>query len=147
MIAHAIGPQNVERVSGIMARIAAAAVSTMGRKRRTVDSTIASQSARPRSRSASICTTRITELRMIIPKSAITPSIATKPKGMRNVARTSDTPIRPSGAVASTSAIFFMSCSCAMRSSSTTRSIAGTTAAIEACDVALDSAAPPAAIE
>jgi hypothetical protein len=144
MIAHAIGPQKVERVSGIIARIAAAAVSTIGRKRRTVDSTIASHIGSPRSRSWSICTTRITELRMIMPKSAITPSIATKPKGMRNPARINATPIMPSGAVASTSAIFFMSCSCSMSSTSTTRSIAGNTAAIEACEVALDSDAPPA---
>ena len=41
MIATAIGPQKLLRVSGIIARIAAAAVSMMGRKRRTVDSMIA----------------------------------------------------------------------------------------------------------
>ena len=73
MIAHAIGPQNVERVSGIIARIAASAVSEIGRRRRTADSTIASHSEQPRARSLSICAIRITELRRIMPNSAITP--------------------------------------------------------------------------
>ena len=43
MMATAIGPQKTERESGIMASTAAAAVSTIGRRRRTADSTIASQ--------------------------------------------------------------------------------------------------------
>jgi len=46
-MATAIGPKNTLRVNGIMARIAAAAVSTIGLKRLIVDSTIASQSASP----------------------------------------------------------------------------------------------------
>ena len=48
MIATAIGPQNTERDSGIIASTAAAAVSTIGRSRRTADSTIASQVGTPR---------------------------------------------------------------------------------------------------
>jgi hypothetical protein len=67
MIATAIGPQKTLRVSGIIARIAAAAVSMIGRKRRTVDPTIASQAGLPAFSSCSIWSTRITELRMIIP--------------------------------------------------------------------------------
>ena len=54
MMATAIGPQNTLRDSGIMARTAAAAVSTMGRKRRTAASTMASHADTPRSRSDSI---------------------------------------------------------------------------------------------
>ena len=41
MMATAIGPKNTLRDSGIIARTAASAVSTIGRKRRTVDSMIA----------------------------------------------------------------------------------------------------------
>ena len=47
MIATAIGPQKLLRVSGIIARIAAAAVSMIGRNRRTVDSMIAVHSGWP----------------------------------------------------------------------------------------------------
>ena len=41
MIATAIGPKKSERVNGIIASIAASAVSAIGRKRRTVASMIA----------------------------------------------------------------------------------------------------------
>src|SRR6185369_4234304 len=51
MIATAIGPQNTERDSGIIASTAAAAVSTIGRNRRTADSTIAFQVGMPLARS------------------------------------------------------------------------------------------------
>ena len=81
MMATAMGPQNTERDSGIIASTAAAAVSTMGRSRRTADSTMASQVGTPRARSCSIWSIRITELRWIMPMSAITPSSATKPNG------------------------------------------------------------------
>src|SRR5207302_1302929 len=47
MMVIAIGPQKAERDSGIMARIAASAVSTTGRARRTVASTMASRLVRP----------------------------------------------------------------------------------------------------
>ena len=143
MIDQAIGPQKTEPVSGIIARMAASAVRMIGRMRRTADSTIASHSGAPACTSWSICTTRITELRMIMPASAITPSIATKPNGMLNVASISATPIMPSGAVSSTSAIFFMSCSCSINSNSTAAIINGITAKIDACALLLDSSAPP----
>ncbi|MOA69192.1 hypothetical protein D3C78_1972370 [compost metagenome] len=47
MIAHAMGPQNTEWVSGTIARIAAMAVSTIGRSRRTAASTIAVHNGTP----------------------------------------------------------------------------------------------------
>jgi hypothetical protein len=50
MMATAIGPQKTERDNGIMASTAAAAVKTMGRRRRTADSTMASQAGTPRAR-------------------------------------------------------------------------------------------------
>jgi hypothetical protein len=54
MMATAIGPQKTLRESGIMAKTAAAAVNTMGRKRLTADSTIASQAGTPAALSCSI---------------------------------------------------------------------------------------------
>ena len=81
MMATAIGPKKSFRDKGIIASTAAAAVRTMGRKRRTVDSTIAAPRALPAARSCSIWSTRITELRMIIPDNAMVPSNAMKPKG------------------------------------------------------------------
>src|SRR3954470_13431726 len=47
MMVTAIGPQKVLRVSGIMARIDAAAVKNIGRARRTVASTTAFHGVRP----------------------------------------------------------------------------------------------------
>lgn len=49
-MATAIGPQKVLAMSGSMPRIAAAAVSMMGRKRNTAESTIASLGDSPASR-------------------------------------------------------------------------------------------------
>jgi single stranded DNA-binding protein len=63
MMATAIGPKKALRESGIIASTAAAAVSTMGRKRRTADSTIASQAGTPLARSCSIWSIKMTELR------------------------------------------------------------------------------------
>ena len=51
MMEIAIGPWNTLRVKGIIAKTAAAAVSTTGRDRRTVASTIALQGAVPRTMS------------------------------------------------------------------------------------------------
>src|ERR1700742_4805259 len=82
MMVIAIGPQNAERDNGIMARIAASAVSTTGRARRTVASTMASRRRAPWLTSDSIWSTRITPLRMIMPMSAINPRSATKPNGL-----------------------------------------------------------------
>src|SRR5690606_27125486 len=54
MMATAIGPKNTLRDSGIIASMAASAVSTMGRKRRTVASTMACQRVWPEDMSCSI---------------------------------------------------------------------------------------------
>ncbi len=105
IIATAIGPKKSLRVSGIIASTAAAAVSTIGRKRRTVAPTIASHGAAPAAMSCSIWSTRITELRMMMPDSAIVPSIATKPNGLPKASSASVTPISPSGAVSTTIAM------------------------------------------
>ena len=47
MMATAIGPQKTLRDKGIIARTAAAAVSTIGRSLRTADSTMAFQASTP----------------------------------------------------------------------------------------------------
>jgi len=62
-----------------MPKEAAAAVSTIGRKRCVVASITASQGRNPLARSMSIWTIRITELRMIMPLNAIMPRMATNP--------------------------------------------------------------------
>ena len=81
IMAKAIGPQNTSRAIGIMPRLAAAAVSRIGRMRCMVASTTASHGASPSARKASIWVTRITVLRMMMPISASTPRMATKPSG------------------------------------------------------------------
>ena len=57
-VATAMGPQKALRVRGIMARTAAAAVNTIGRKRRTAAPTMASQAGTPCARSVSIWSIR-----------------------------------------------------------------------------------------
>ena len=83
--------------------VTANAVSTTGRARRTVASTIASRRLRPCETSVSIWSTRMTALRMIMPAKAIRPSNATKPNGALATFRASDAPMMPSGAVKNTS--------------------------------------------
>ena len=143
MIATAIGPKNALRDSGIIASTAASAVSTIGRKRRTVASTIACQRSWPAAMSWSIWSTRITELRMIMPDSAIVPSIATKPNGTRNTSRNSVTPISPSGAVSSTSTMREKLRSWIISSVITTSRNSGTPAATDSAPRAESSTVPP----
>ena len=69
---------------------------------RTVDSTIASHCERPLRMSSSICSTRITVLRMTIPASAIKPSSAVNPNGALKASRKPLAPMIPSGAVKNT---------------------------------------------
>src|SRR6516164_7271499 len=103
IIANAIGPQNTVGAIGIMPSDAAEAVSKMGRVRWIAAVTTASHTCSP----ASIClptsSMRITELRAIMPTSASTPRIATKPSGFCASSNAPTTPIRPSGATLSTS--------------------------------------------
>ncbi len=80
---------------------------------------------------------------MIMPASAIVPSNATKPNGTRKIARTSDTPIMPSGAVNRTSAIFFMFCNWIISRIRMAAIASGATAPIERWARMLDSVAPP----
>ncbi len=126
-----------------MASTAAAAVSTMGRARRTAASTIASQAGTPRARSCSIWSIRITELRWIMPMSAITPSNATKPNGRLSRISAAATPARPSGPVRNTSSARLKLCSCSMSSVITTSSITGNTAWIAPSLVRLSCHEPP----
>ena len=142
MIATAIGPQNWLRDSGIIASTDAAAVSRIGRQRRTAASTIADQVSTPRSLSRSIWSTRITELRMIMPTSAMTPSWATKPNGRCSTSRAAAAPMKPSGPVRKTSSEREKLLSCSISSVKMTNSASGTLAAIARPALSLSSAAP-----
>ena len=142
MMATAMGPQNTLRDSGIMASTAAAAVSTMGRSRRTAASMMASHAGTPRARSSSIWSIRITELRWIMPMSAITPSSATKPKGRPNTSNAAATPAIPSGPVRNTSIARLKLCSCNISSVKVMNNMMGSPAAMEDEPLALSSTAP-----
>ena len=144
MMAIAIGPHSSLRVSGIMASTAAAAVSMIGRKRRTADSRIAIHGWWPASMSWRIWSTRITELRMSMPNRAMMPSWATKPIGARKASSAPTTPIMPSGAVSRTIAVLEKLCSCSMSSVTTTRIITGNTAWIAPSLIRLSYQEPPA---
>ena len=146
IIATAIGPKKSLRVSGIIASTAAAAVSTIGRKRRTVAPITASHGAAPAAMSWSIWSTRITELRMMIPDSAIVPSIATNPNGLPKASSASVTPISPSGAVSTTIAVRAKLCSCTISNVSTVTTSRGTPAAMDRWPFAESSIAPPISI-
>ena len=146
MMAIAIGPQNTEKASGTRARMAAAAVSRIGRARRTVASTIAAAGGLPALMSCSIWSTSMTLLRMMIPASAINPSVATKPNGAPLSSSEAGTPIRPSGAVSSTIATRPNDCSCTMSSASVTSTISGMTLLMLAAPFALSSMAPAVSI-
>ena len=143
MMATAIGPKKALRESGIMARMAAAAVRMIGRKRRTVEPTMACQLGMPAFSSWSIWSIRITELRMIMPDSAIVPSMATKPKGLPKSNKAIVTPMIPSGAVSTTITVREKFCNCSISTVSTTRKNSGTPAATEAPPLALSSTDPP----
>ena len=67
-----------------------------------VASTTASHAGRPAFLRSSICTIKITELRIRMPISASTPRIATKPRGAPLGSKASTTPINASGATANT---------------------------------------------
>ena len=103
IIATAIGPKKSLRTSGISASTAAAAVSTIGRKRRTVAPTTASHGACPAAMSWSIWSTRMIELRMMMPGERDRPEHARRSRtACRTRAARATTPMRPSGAVSTT---------------------------------------------
>ena len=83
------------------------------------------------------------ELRMMMPDSAIVPSIATKPNGMPNASSAAVTPIMPSGAVSRIISVSEKLCVCIISSVTTTRTSSGTPAAIDFCPFTEFSVAPP----
>ena len=96
--------------------------------------------------SCSIWSIRMTEFRAIMPLSASTPRIATKPSGACASSKAATTPMSPSGATLSTSSTRWKLCNWNIRMVSTSSIIAGTTASTEAFAFALSSTEPPVAI-
>ena len=97
--AMANGLQNTDPMRGIMPKIAAIAVSMIGRKRSVAELIIASRGSWPSALWISIWSNKIMELRMIIPERAIIPRIAIKPNGVLVILSANTTPISPNGAV------------------------------------------------
>ena len=128
---------------GIMPRIAAAAVSMIGRNLWVVASITAFQGSTPCARSCSIWWTRITELRMIMPASAMMPSVAMKPIGVLVVSSAVATPMRPSGATLITMASWRKLPSCTMSTVSIRVIMSGNWASRAALLCALFSTVPP----
>ena len=114
-MATAIGPQNILETKGIIAKIAAAAVSKIGRKRVIVALMMESHKLSPAARCWSIWSIRITELRIMIPDRANMPSCTTKPIGLPVKKRPMATPMIPSGAVNNVNIILGMFCSCSIK--------------------------------
>ena len=79
---------------------------------------------------------------MMIPASAMNPSIATNPNGAPVTSSAADTPISPSGAVKITIAMRLKLCICSISSDSMTSTISGITALTEACPLPASSDAP-----
>src|SRR4029077_8841526 len=146
IIANAIGPQNTVGAIGIIPSVAAAAVSRMGRVRWIAAITTASQGWCPAAISVPIWSMRMTELRAIMPTSASTPSIATKPIGFWATSSAATTPMRPRGATLSTSKTRWKLCNWNIRMVKTSTAIAGKTACTDAWALALSSTDPPGTI-
>ena len=143
MIARAIGPQNTAGAIGIIPRMAASAVSMIGRKRFEVASTTASQRDNPRSISCSIWMIRTTELRTIIPISATTPRRAINPRERPDISNAATTPMIPNGAALRARKRSWKLCNWNIKTVNIESSISGTTAATESCDFTLSSTGPP----
>ena len=94
--------------------------------------TTASHGCMPAALSFSIWSIRMTELRAIMPVSASTPRMATKPSGACASSKAATTPISPSGATLSTSSTRWKLCSWNIRMVSTSSIITGTTASTDA---------------
>ena len=125
-----MGPQNTCLEIGISARLAAAAVSRIGRARLSEASNTACHWLRPCASSAWISWTRMIELRIRIPISARMPRIATKPMGTPKGTSVATTPMRPRGAAAKTISDRRKLCVWIITSVAMISSISGTTAAI-----------------
>ena len=141
-IATAIGPQNRLEMSGIMAKMAAAAVSRIGRRRLSVAFMIASQRFSPAAICWSIWSIRIIEFRIIMPDKASMPSWTAKPIGFPVKKRPMATPIRPRGAVSRVKIIFDMFCNCSIKRIIMVIIIAGIGAKSIVVAFALSSVAP-----
>jgi len=85
----------------------------------------------------------MTAFLLIIPKSARTPRMATKPSGLPESINAATTPISPSGATLRTMNSLGKLWSWTMRTVNMTNSITGTTASTDACDFWLSSTVPP----
>ncbi|MNJ76687.1 hypothetical protein D3C77_740200 [compost metagenome] len=83
---------------------------------------------------------------MMMPNMAITPSMATKPKGLPNSSSAATTPIRPSGAVSTTISTRAKLCSCTISSVNTATAISGICALMDDWPFALSSTGPPTSI-
>ena len=97
--AMASGLQNTDPMRGIMPKIAARAVSMIGRKRSVAELIIASRGFWPSALWISIWSNKIMELRIIIPDRAMIPSMAIKPNGILVIFNANTTQMRTSGAV------------------------------------------------
>ena len=84
---------------------------------------------------------------MMMPISASTPRIATKPSGWPVGSSAATTPISPSGATLTTRNSFWKLCSCSISTVAIRNSISGTTAAIGLSHLPLSSTLPPTATE
>ena len=84
---------------------------------------------------------------MIMPASAIVPSIATNPNGTWNTSRNRVAPTRPKGAVSSTITLREKLRSCTISSVNTTSRNRGMPAAIDDCPRAASSTLPPTSTE
>ena len=98
MMAKAIGPQNTVGAIGMRPSTVETAVSMIGVKRALLASIAACRTSLPAARSDSIWPIRITAFLVIMPISARTPRMATKPSGRPEIRSAATTPISPSGA-------------------------------------------------
>ena len=138
----ASGLQNTDPIRGIMPKIAAIAVSMIGRKRSVAELIIASSGFCPSALWISIWSNKIMELRMIIPERAMIPRIAIKPNGVLVIFRANTTPINPRGAVSKAMNIRAIRFNWNMRIVMITKSIIGIGVTRFCTAVTLFSAAP-----
>ena len=120
MIATAIGPKNSLRMSGIIASTAAAAVSTIGRKRRTVASMIAFHGGWP---AADVLVDLVDQDHRVAHDHAEQRDRAQHGDEAERLVEHEEaaaTPIRPSGAVSSTISVREKLCSWIISSVTTT---------------------------
>ena len=141
-MAMAIDPQKRLPASGIIASTAAMAVRRIGRSRLSAACSTASRTPSPACSCCLIWSINMTELRMMMPNSAMIPSMTTKPNGRFVMSSPAVTPIMPSGAVSSVMTAWAMFCSCTMRTTRMSTAMTGTGSRNKAVLVPLSSEAP-----